>query len=387
MSGCRWVASGLPRMLRTHLRDCEAAGCEGCQPCEDRHCGLCGIKHVDSLTCPTCIGHVRDDLKVILAMCGRTLTEAVHRGVNSEAAMLAGPTANVEAWRNRWMSARQGRISSDWLEDCRDELHPLWVLGTWDMLITEHLSHDSRTQAITVASAAQYLGANLTDLAQDADFAFEELAKEVSSCRSHMEDVLQDGQREDKGAPCPMCGKAALVKVTNERQAERCECGPWPTMKHADHARCSCTFTIRVEQLDPEQDPVTVRVYDEWPEIGHVHPRPDLDCIACRREADWERSHLEHVEPDRIGDQWVCPKRECKATYTEHDYREKVEAVYVRHADRLTASQIHSTYRVPEGTVRQWAFRDKVRKHGLDEQGRQLYDVADVLACRDGVAS
>ena len=284
---CRWVNSEHPRMLRTHQRDCETAGCEGCEPCTGRHCGVCGVKHVDRLTCPSCVGTVREDLTLIESLAEKMLPEATHRGVNSEAAMLAGPAADVEAWRNRWMSARAGRIPAAWLEDCRDELHPLYVLGTWDMLITDHYDQDGRTQRITVESAVQYLGANLTDLAQDPEFAFEELAREVRACRGHMEDVLHDGEREDRGAPCPMCGAGALVK---------------------DHGKA--------------------------------------------------------IEDDR----WRCPKRNCGASYTEHDYRVKVEAVYVLHADRLTASQISETYRIPEGTVRQWALRDKVRKHGADGQ-------------------
>jgi len=307
MTACRWIAHDQPRLLRTHQRDCETSGCEGCQPCEDRHCGVCGIRHVESLTCPGCVGVVRSDLDLIADLSARMLGEAVHRGVNSEAAMLAGPAADVEAWRNRWMSARAGRIPADWLEDCRDELHPLYVLGTWDMLVTQHYDHD-RTQRVTIEGAASYLGANLTALAQEAEFAFEELAREVRACRAHLEDVLRDGERDEKGAPCPMCGRAALVK-----------------------------------------------------------------------------DHGETIEDDR----WRCPRRDCSASYTEHDYRVKVEAVYVLHADRLTASQIAETYRVPEGTVRRWAsgHAPTVRVHGKDDHGRQLYDVADVLGMRDGVSA
>jgi hypothetical protein len=91
-----------------------------------------------------------------------------------------------------------------WLDHADDERHPLWVLGTWDMLITEHLGH-TRTARVTVSGAAAYLAANLTDLARDADFGFGELAREVRECRAHVEEVLAVADHVERGAPCPVC--------------------------------------------------------------------------------------------------------------------------------------------------------------------------------------
>lgn len=304
---CRWVAKDQPRLLRTHLRDCDSSGCDGCEPCPEPHCPTCGRTHSREV-CTICVGHVRNDLRQIVDMDERMLTEAVHRGVDSEATNLAGPAADPEAWSWRKVAARQGKAWHVSLEHDDDaKAHALWVLGTWDMLVTEHLGH-TRTQRVTIPTAAQYLAANLTDLARAEDFAFEELAREVRDCRAHYEDVLTEGERDQRGVKCPMCGKAHLVKDYGEKVAD---------------------------------------------------------------------------------DRWRCQRKDCTASYTDHDYRAKVEADYADVADRLTASRIARHYRVPEGTVRRWANGDSptVRKLGYDGQGRQLYAVADVLASRDAATS
>jgi DNA-directed RNA polymerase subunit RPC12/RpoP len=330
------------------------------------------------------VGKVRTEIADIETMCQRLLTESTHKGVNSEAAMLNSKTANPEAWRQR---RRYGYLDN--LADRLGEDHPMWVLGTWDLLVTEHLGHGHRTQQITVETAAAYIKANLTDLSRDAEFPFSELADDVHRCHAHLEDVLRDGERDEKGAPCPACGHRNLVKDFGKQQDKPCDCGPQPTLEHAEHGRCDCSYGLRVEQPDENLPAVTVRVYhgDEFPPIGHVHSLPDLDCIACQRESAWATTHAAHVEAAEP--LWVCPNRMCHQTWTERDYRMKVGAAYVLHARTLSASQIREAYRVPEGTVRRWASgkNPTVRTRGKDAQGRQLYDVGDVLDMRDRVAA
>lgn len=390
MSGCRWAGSEQPRMLRTHVRDCEAAGCGGCQPCPERHCAICGHEHVtadgrgDDQVCAACIGEVRNDLRDIVNLTARLLPEAVHRGVNSEAASLAGPTQDtsetIEAYRWREMSAMWGRIP----ELDGDDQHPGWVLGSWEVVVRDHLSQPSEAR-ITIPSARDYLDGHLTRLAHDPAWCFEELARDVRRCRGHLEDVLHDSRKGQQGAPCPMCGRAKLEWITANPQREPCACGPRPTLKHAEHGPCSCPFTARLVRTERngKVEETLVRVYDfdgEEPSVGHAHPREDLACVACRREAEWDQRHAAHGD-DPDADRWCCPR--CAVAYTEHDYRAKVEAVYVQTSDRLTASQIAATYRVPEGTLRRWAAQGDVRRHGYDGQRRQLYDVGDTLAMRD----
>lgn len=110
---CRRTSDG--PMLPTHRHDCDKAGCEGCQPCTDDHCQArerC-LEHVGptELTCPGCIGKTRRDLAQIRELSALMLGEAVARGVNSEAAMLAGPAADPATWvaRKVWMKKQIDR--------------------------------------------------------------------------------------------------------------------------------------------------------------------------------------------------------------------------------------------------------------------------------------
>lgn len=338
---CRWVDSR--RLLPTHERDCNTSGCEGCLTCPERHC-RCG-RHLDDdqQRCERCIGRVRRDLKRITDLVRLVPHVALELGaINSEAVVAAGPVPRHSTQRARqgWVmtgalcrcaardrtcpdletiegppceSATCGHFTCEringcpvcpdlraWLDQADDTRHPLWVLGTWDIAVSEHLGHVERTMRVTVARAAAYLEANLTDLARHDDFGFDEMGEEIATCKAYVEQVLSVAAYEQRGAPCPACGKAKLVK---------------------------------------------------------------------------------HHGLTEAGDHWRCPK--CAQRWSDQDYRIKVDGIYLGVADRLTASQIAEQYRVPEGSVRGWATRGDVRRRGRDDRGRVLYDVADVLVCRD----
>lgn len=221
---CRFVATNRPRVLpERHAADCPEwhpplVVCGGCQPCPQTHCEVCHRAHIpDGTACATCVGTVRDNLDAIALMSDTMLAEAIVKGLESEAAHLAGPTANPEQWRQRRRFGYRDRIETrpdgnTFRPDVLGEEHPLWVLGTWDMLVTEHLEHGHRTARITVETAVAYLKANLTDLARDEEFPFAELAREVRACESHLERVLHDGEQCDTGAPCMACS-VPLVRV------------------------------------------------------------------------------------------------------------------------------------------------------------------------------
>jgi hypothetical protein len=239
MTACRFVATDQPRALRgQHEPGCPETSwraplswidCDGCAPCTRRHCGTCGHRHVEQLTCPVCVGEAREHLSAIRTNARHLLGEAVHRGVESEAAHLEGPAAQPEAWRQR---RRHGFRPHE--DDVVGETHPLWVLGTWDLLVTEHYDHH-RTGRVSVDSAAAYLAVNLSELAQDEDFAFEDLARDLRSCSGHLEDVLHDSAQADTGAPCMTCG------VPLERT--------WGKLQAGDGWRCPrCRVTSTEEQ-------------------------------------------------------------------------------------------------------------------------------------------
>ena len=196
---CRWNGSDQPRVLS----DGEA--------CPERHCGTCGRRHVKELNCPTCVGETRTDLIDIVKRAAQLPSEATEKGINSEAAMLDGATADVAAWRQRRTYGYRDVTDHDKFgnlvfPDRLGENSPLWVLGTWDLLVTEHYGH-KRTKRITLERARDYLAANLTDLAQDPDFPFDALVTELRKCRGHLEDVLHDSRLGDiAGVGCFDCG-------------------------------------------------------------------------------------------------------------------------------------------------------------------------------------
>lgn len=112
-----------------------------------------------------------------------------------------------------------------WITDCRDELHPTYVLGTWDFLVRDHYGHtldlvgplhphghpvDTRT--FTLHDTATYLDQRLTALAHDPDLAFNQLHTETTRCAAHLEDVLAVTPHHQKGATCPACERAPLER-------------------------------------------------------------------------------------------------------------------------------------------------------------------------------
>lgn len=118
--------------------------------------------------------------------------------------------------------------------------------------------------------------------------------------------------------------------------------------------------------------------HDHVERVLHLDEHHDtgVECPACG-QARLRKDYAETEDADR----WTCPR--CKQWWTETDYRAKVSGTYVAVSPTLTASQISAEYRVPEGSIRGWATKGDVRKRGRDDSGRQLYEVEDVLACRD----
>lgn len=233
VSACIWRGRDQPRATRgRHVNECGSASCAGCFPCPERHCQVCGIEHTtlegrgSDQTCAGCIADVRSNLASIETMSGKLIDEAIHHGIDSEAANLAGPSIDtpegIEAWGYRRMSMLMGRIPG--IE--QDDRHPLWVLGSWETLAREHLDQAAdESRRITLDTAKGYLERQLHTLAQDEQFPFDDLAKDVDRCRAHVEDVLRDGEQIEKGAPCMKC-KRPLTKTTDvgvvTYECERC---------------------------------------------------------------------------------------------------------------------------------------------------------------------
>ena len=175
------------------------------------------------LTCARCIGEVRRDLRWIDSLSALLLTAAISDGVDSEAANLAGPAADPEAWSWRKVAARQGRAWHVSLIEDDDEHHPYRVAGTWARMIAEDYDHDMPFGA-SLGWCIGYLDRQLVRIAQDEEQDFPLFRREIRKCRQHLESVLHNDDRPDRGAPCPTCsverGKGPRLQ---RRWAERWE--------------------------------------------------------------------------------------------------------------------------------------------------------------------
>ena len=218
---CRFVSTTEPRVISGRHQDpCRCDDRElGCLECTETHCVICGRNHARA-ACTDCLNAARDDLRAIADLCHALPAEAVEKGVQSEAMMLLGPAADPEAWRNRAASALFGRVDDAYLEDCRDELHPTWVLGTWEQIWRDFLDH--QTQApFTLAAGYAYLDMQIGYMSEQVDPAFDEFARELRACRGHLEDVLRDGIREERGAPCVQCERP-MVRTEDHWECRHC---------------------------------------------------------------------------------------------------------------------------------------------------------------------
>lgn len=201
---CYYAGSDQPRMLTGRHLD-EGCECRGCQPCPWPHCRRCGKEHAEH-TCPGCLADVRTDLAEIVRLCATLPAEVEHRGIDSEAMNLLGPAADPESIGHMRASVAVGRVPADWLEVADDDRHPLLVLGTWQQAYAEAFEHVDPVR-ITINGAASYLDRNLAYIGAEADVPFEDFARQIADCRSHIERVLHDGEQVETGAPCMNCEK------------------------------------------------------------------------------------------------------------------------------------------------------------------------------------
>lgn len=325
---CRFVASDHPRVLGgRHTEECDGKqvgwkpsrlwhpplaipNCKGCQPCTEAHCIVCGIEHVDQRTCPDCITATREDLHQVLDLTGRLGDEAEHHPDDEipggNATVMVGPYS------------LGSQADSHEHESEADPPHPLLTLATWEDDWRKTFGQPAAGPASVVA-AVVYLGRWLHHAAQHHD-AYDDFAREVGQLRSRLEDVLRDGERDERAAPCPKCKVNLVRKAKPRRRVRYC----------------------------PGHGPLT------------TCPIPQQGCC----------------DSGGLADEWSCPR--CKKTFSKKDYHNIVAATYRAHAPALTAREIHQQYGVKPGSVRGWASLGKVRRRGRNIHGLQLYDVDDV---------
>lgn len=170
------------------------------------------------MTCGRCLAAARMDLRWIGDLTPLLLTQALGDGVASEAAALAGPATDPRSWAGRRLA--QSRHLTAWLLADRiteqqashamanleedDKRHAERLATTWARMIAEDYHHPLPPR-MTLAWCVDYLDRQLHRIAQDPEQDFPLLRRELRKCRQHLEAVLHNDDRPDRGAPCPTC--------------------------------------------------------------------------------------------------------------------------------------------------------------------------------------
>lgn len=315
MTACKWTSSTEPRIIPgRHECGCESETCAGCQPCTERHCRVCWSEHAEG-ACATCVGAVRDDLERIAELCASLPDEVEHRGVHGEAFNLLGPVCDVEAWHHRAASTLAGRIVP---MDC--DAHEIDDVKAW----LEKADHERHPLWALGTWQETYAAEFEHDLPERID----------------------------------------VVNAAGYLGRNLTYAGDWPHVPFED-------FVQDVRQSREHLERVLHA--DEQIERG-------APCPECRKPL-----RLNYGKR-LVDDRWECLTRSCDVeAYTRGQYRGWVEDDAIHEAKALIASDMPRRFRdkndmplVKPGEVRVWGSRNLVRKHGTNNQGITLYDVAQV---------
>lgn len=168
------------------------------------------------LTCARCLGRVRQTIRKIRDHTPLLPPAAELAGINSEAAYLAGPAADVEAWSWRKIAAKQGVAWHVSLIEEDDDWHPYTVLTRWEFMLREDYGERRDTPA-SISAAADYLDRKLAIVAQDENQDFSQMRRELNTCWNHMQIPLAIKPWVERGAPCPECkAEDHFVRLNHE---------------------------------------------------------------------------------------------------------------------------------------------------------------------------
>lgn len=313
-------------LLRSHLRTCGTNTCEGCEPCRTdddgnpvRHCGNCRGKHSEHL-----------------------------------------------AWGEFVCPRCVGRIRADMREI------------------------EDRSTELLVEAIFSGVDSEAANLAGPVPDAVRWVWRKINERRAGVAEILIE--EADFTHP--------LTCLTNWERELREDLG------HDDEVLCSATISEARKYLDlvltmlarseahvlvlaeMARDMRRCRAHVETVLRDSREPEKGAPCPTCSEAASEDerapRLVMHRADHDVTGaaDVWRCPDVEAH-WWSEADYRMRVGATYLQHADRLTASQMETQYDIKPSTLRTWAERGQVAKRGKDNQGRQTYDVSQAKAARD----
>jgi hypothetical protein len=217
LTSCRYDRDTKTHLTRAHQPDCTDTTCRGCQPCTTddhgnptRHCRVrtrC-TSHLGwtEHACPVCLSKIRANLTRIitaLAAMPAELEEVGRTDRTAAAYHLPGATAHPGAWLARMRhNDTHGRHTED-----ADEGDPWQMLAVRERTIRKALAHDHLLVSPSLAGTCGYLAWVLTDLARDPEHVptLTELHGETSRLADHLEAILRDSRKPERGAPCRSC--------------------------------------------------------------------------------------------------------------------------------------------------------------------------------------
>lgn len=140
---------------------------------------------------------------------------------DNDALNMLAPAADLDGWHERYAEAQDaayatgdpdwhtGNGGKDYGADQLESSHPLLVTAYYEDRIREQLGTPTSRRA-TVVDAANFLASSITwmfdlDLYGNPQFAgTQELIRDLSKCRTRLENILKDGIRHERTeTPCP----------------------------------------------------------------------------------------------------------------------------------------------------------------------------------------
>lgn len=361
------------RVTRDHRDDCtnpETHG--GCAPCTAPHCVLCGQRHLDNdhpLTCPDCIGTVRQDLEDIRWEC-RFLRWQASRGGRDGQLAAAAPIPGA----NAMIMITPGHEHDDlrWAADLEDYhrgsviVPPLVRLASWNTEWRTYLGHTLPARP-TVAGITHYLADHLTAIAQADDGPdWIGFARAMRGLRRELELVLHDEREGEQGVSCFECGDHLVRRYGRPKPCRH----KTPARVHlaavrarAETAQAVLAAIATYPELRGRDYPGGYTHTERRAARGPTSAEQSAALVPCSKCTDQGG-----IEDPSVGQSWECLG--CRKQYTPGEYAHAVRRDLLEggpDGDGWThvgmAAEAASTmtgYVFPPGTVRRWMDRGKV---------------------------
>jgi hypothetical protein len=376
------------RVTRRHDPHCPSlttgscpANDRGCQPCQAPHCIICGREHTTPArpdTCTDCEAKIAADLTDITKAYNALADEALHAGADGqlaaaapipggEAQVLRGPTIPIPALRTG-----HGFQVTHLVKDHRpgDPMPPLAILGQWEDIYRDWLTHPKRTwRRATIPTAVAYLRDQLPYLANHATTGsapdFLAFTRQIRDLRANLEQRLHDDDNPEQGVACFECGERLVRRI---RARKSC--------RHTTPAREHLALRMTLRPLafllveDLAQKRAQRHPDARWPTSAEfaatLLPSPQevamarIPCDACAKAG------LGGVDDPTAGHSWECPG--CRKEYKPGEYVTAVRLDLAADRDgwpnianAAAAATTLTEWPVGDKTIRGWILKGWVR--------------------------